>query len=76
MDSSKKPVSTRLLGFVLLALAALCALVAVATAINLGFIMTRPDSISVVNTLIGQFVVIIGALVLAKMLLEAGRKRL
>lgn len=76
MDSSKKPVLTRMLAFALLALSVLCALAAVATAINLGFIMTRPDSISVVNTLIGQFVVIIGALVLAKMLLEAGRKRL
>lgn len=60
----------------LLVLAGICALAAVLTAINLGFIMTRPDSISVVNTLIGQLVVIIGALVLARMLYGAGRSRL
>lgn len=60
----------------LLLLATVCVLAAVMTAINLGFILTRPDSISVVNTLIGQFVVIIGALVLARMLYGAGRSRL
>ena len=38
--------------------------------------MTRPDSISVVNTLIGQFVVIVGALVLATILFQAGKARL
>ena len=52
MDSSKKPVLTRMLAFALLALSVLCALAAVATAINLGFIMTRPYSISVVSNLI------------------------
>ena len=66
----------KLQAVLLLLLAAICALAAVLTAINLGFIMTRPDSISVVNTMIGQFVVIVGALVLARMLYGAGRSRL
>ena len=58
----------KILAFLLIGLAGVCLLAAVATLINLGFIMTRPDSISVVNTLIGQFVVIVGALVLATIL--------
>lgn len=66
----------KLQALLLLLLAAVCVLAALLTAINLGFIMTRPDSISVVNTLIGQFVVIVGALVLAIMLYRAGRSRL
>lgn len=66
----------RLLGIVMLVLAVICVLAAVLTVINLGFIVTRPDSISVVNTLIGQFVVIVGALVLARLLTIAGKARL
>jgi hypothetical protein len=60
----------------LLALAGICLLAALATVVNLGFIMTRPDSISVINTLIGQFVVIVGAMVLATLLFRAGKSRL
>jgi len=66
----------KILAFLLIGLAGVCLLAAVATLINLGFIMTRPDSISVVNTLIGQFVVIVGALVLATILYKAGKARL
>lgn len=66
----------KILAFLLIGLAGVCLVAAVATLINLGFIMTRPDSISVVNTLIGQFVVIVGALVLATILYQAGRARL
>lgn len=66
----------KILAFLLIGLAGVCLLAAVATVINLGFIMTRPDSISVVNTLIGQFVVIVGALVLATILYQAGKTRL
>ncbi len=40
-------------------LAAVCAVIALGTAINLGFILTRPDSISVANVLIGQLLLII-----------------
>lgn len=66
----------RLLGMVMLVLAVVCLLAAVLTAINLGFIVTRPDSISVVNTWVGQFVVIVGALVLARLLFIAGKAKL
>ncbi|MBU2097930.1 MAG: hypothetical protein KKD00_04155 [Gammaproteobacteria bacterium] len=66
----------KLAGLLMLVLAFVCVVAAVITAINLGFIIVRPDSISVVNTLIGQFVVIVGALVLARILYGAGRSRL
>ena len=66
----------RLLGVLMLILALICVLAAVLTVINLGFILTRPDSISVVNTLIGQFVVSVGALVLARLLTVAGKARI
>lgn len=66
----------RLLGILMLVLAVICVLAAVLTVINLGFIVLRPDSISVVNTLVGQFVVIVGALVLARLLMGAGKARL
>ena len=44
---------TKIIAVILLLLALASALAAVMTAINLGFIMTRPDSISVANTFIG-----------------------
>ena len=45
---------------------------ALATLINLIFISMRPETISVVNTLIGQGVLIICLLVLARVLLRKG----
>jgi hypothetical protein len=66
----------KMLGVLLLLMALICVIAAVLTAINLGFIVVRPDSVSVVNALIGQFVVIVGALVLARILYQAGRTRL
>jgi hypothetical protein len=45
---------------------------ALATLINLIFISTRPETISVVNTLIGQGVLIIILLVLATVLFKKG----
>lgn len=66
----------KIAGILFLLLALVCLIAALATAVNLGFIMTRPDSISVANTAIGQFVVIVGALVLARILFQAGRSRL
>lgn len=66
----------KLLGLLMLLLSLVCVVAALLTAINLGFIIVRPDSISVVNTLIGQFVVITGALVLARILYGAARSRL
>lgn len=66
----------KITGVLMLLLALICVLAALGTAINLGFIMTNPDSVSVVNALIGQFVMIVGALVLAGLLYRSGRSRL
>jgi hypothetical protein len=63
-------------GLLMLLLSLVCVAAAIITTVNLGFIIVRPDSISVINTLIGQFVVITGALVLARILYGAGRSRL
>ncbi len=53
-----------------------CLLAALATVINLGFIFMRPDSISVANTFVGQFVVIVASLVLSRWLLRTGRQQM
>ena len=53
-----------------------CLLAAMATVINLGFIFMRPDSISVANAFVGQFVVIVATLVLSRWLYRLGRQRL
>jgi hypothetical protein len=51
---------------------ALVSVMALATLINLIFISTRPETISVVNTLVGQGVLIIILLVLATVLFKKG----
>ena len=51
---------------------ALVSIMAMATLVNLIFISTRPETISVVNTLIGQGVLIICLLVLARVLFKKG----
>jgi len=51
---------------------ALVSLIAMATIINLIFISTRPETISVVNTLVGQGVLIILLLVMATVLFKKG----
>ena len=66
----------KIAGVVLLALSVCCVVLALLTAVNLGFIMTRPDSVSVANVFVGQFVVIVGALVLGRWLYRSGRGRL
>ncbi|MDT8427159.1 MAG: hypothetical protein RQ757_00160 [Pseudomonadales bacterium] len=53
-------------------LAALCLLLVIATAINLGNILLRPESVSVVNALVGQSVLIICFLALARILWRKG----
>ncbi|MEX0962438.1 MAG: hypothetical protein WDZ52_00140 [Pseudohongiellaceae bacterium] len=51
---------------------AIVSIAALATLVNLIFISTRPETISVVNTLIGQGVLIICLLVLARVLFRKG----
>lgn len=53
-------------------LAVLCLLLVIATAINLGNILLRPESVSVVNALVGQSVLIICFLALARVLWRRG----
>lgn len=52
--------------------AAVLALLAVATLVNMLFIATRPETISVVNTFIGQGVLIICLAALSRVLLRRG----
>ena len=66
----------KLLGGLCLLGSLCCLLAALATVINLGFIFMRPDSISVANTFVGQFVVIVAALVLSRWLFRTGRQQL
>ena len=66
----------RLLSILQLTAAAICLVIAVATLINLIYISQRPETISVVNTIIGQGVLIIGFSALAKMLFSKGMKGL
>jgi membrane protein YdbS with pleckstrin-like domain len=60
----------KLVAVIQLITSALVSLVALATMINLIFISTRPETISVVNTLVGQGVLIILLLVLATVLFK------
>ena len=62
----------KLLAVIQLITSALVSIMALATLINLIFISTRPETISVVNTLIGQGVLIVILLVLATVLFKKG----
>lgn len=62
----------KLIAVIQLITSALVSVIALATLINLIFISMRPETISVVNTLIGQGVLIICLLVLARILLKKG----
>jgi hypothetical protein len=62
----------KLLAMIQLITSALVSIMALATLINLIFISTRPETISVVNTLIGQGVLIVILLVLATVLFKKG----
>lgn len=62
----------KLIAVLQLIASALVSIMALATLINLIFISTRPETISVVNTLIGQGVLIICLLVLARVLFKKG----
>ena len=62
----------KLLAMIQLITSALVSIMALATLINLIFISTRPETISVVNALIGQGVLIIILTVLATVLFKKG----
>ena len=62
----------KLLAVIQLITSTLVSIIALATLINLIFISTRPETISVVNTLVGQGVLIIILLVLATVLFKKG----
>lgn len=62
----------KLVAIIQLIASALVSVLALATLINLLFIITRPETISVVNTLIGQGVLIICLMVLARVLFRKG----
>ena len=57
-------------------IAAVLALLALATLVNLVFISTRPETISVVNTLIGQGLLIVCMAALCNILFRKGWKQL
>ena len=62
----------KLISILQLFTAAILGLAALATAVNLVLISTRPETISVVNTLIGQGVLIVCMLALARILYRKG----
>lgn len=62
----------KIVAIIQLIASALLSIMALATLVNLIFISMRPETISVVNTLIGQGVLIICLLVLARVLFRKG----
>ena len=66
----------KFLAIVLFMVALLLVISAVATAINLILISMRPETISVVNTIIGQGILIILLLALARICFNKGRRNL
>jgi hypothetical protein len=62
----------KLVAVIQLIISALVSVMALATLTNLIFISTRPETISVVNTLVGQGVLIILLLVAATVLFKKG----
>ena len=66
----------KFLGCIQLLLALLLAIAAAATSVNLVFISMRPETISVVNVIIGQGILIILLLAFANLCLKKGRESL
>ena len=67
---------SRVIAVLQLLVAVIIAVVVVATSINLILISTRPETISVVNTMIGQGVLIICMVAIANILLRKGLRAL
>lgn len=63
----------KLKAFIQILLGGLLAVAAAATLVNLLFIVTRPETISVVNAMIGQGVIIICLAALARIMLRRGK---
>ena len=66
----------KILGLIQLFLALLLIILALATGFNLILISMRPETISVVNVIIGQGVLIVLLLAFANLCLRKGRKTL
>ena len=66
----------KIVGFIQLLTALLLFISAVATGINLVLISMRPETISVVNVIVGQGILIILLLAFANLCLKKGRKSL
>ena len=66
----------KILGFIQLFLALLLIILALVTGFNLILISMRPETISVVNVIIGQGVLIVLLLAFANLCLKKGRKTL
>lgn len=66
----------KILGLIQLFLALLLIILALATGFNLILISMRPETISVVNVIIGQGVLIVLLLAFANLCLKKGRKTL
>ena len=66
----------KIIGLIQLLSAVLLLISAIATGINLVLISMRPETISVVNVIAGQGILIILLLALAKLCLKKGRKSL
>ena len=66
----------KILGFIQLLLALVLTIMALATGVNLILISMRPETISVVNVIIGQGVLIVLLLAFANLCLKKGRKTL
>jgi len=66
----------KIVGFIQLLTALLLFISAVATGINLVLISMRPETISVVNVIVGQGILIILLLAFANLCLKKGRRSL
>ncbi len=69
---SKRIICKRIAALIQVIVATVLTLMAGMTLINLGLILARPETISVVNTLIGQGVLIICLLVIGRVLFTKG----
>ncbi len=67
---------SRFIAVLQLLMAVIIAVAAIATSINLILISTRPETISVVNTMIGQGVLIICMVAIANILFRKGLRAL